>query len=366
MKRTFKITLASALFLLIARSNSFAQGCVAIRSTGGLCTMSEHPDSLAPQGSWLFNTNSRYFRSYKHFVGKDEQKQRIALGTNVINHAFTQDFDVTRNFNNRWSLSIDVPLIINNRSSLYEHGGAQRRSTQSGGLGDVRLTGYAWLLNPQKSHNGNIQVGLGVKLPTGKDDAMDDFYNVGTNGASRQGPVDQSIQPGDGGLGITTEINAYYNFTHSFGMYGTFFYLFNPRDVNGVSTARGGTASASSIATTSNVMSVPDQELVRLGFSYGTKHLDFSAGVRYECLPVKDVIGKSDGFRRPGYILSVEPGVTYKFKKFSVYGFVPVALMRDRTRSVADMRSTALTGKYAHGDAAFADYVINIGASFRF
>lgn len=366
MKKALKTIFAITIILAATKADTFAQGCVAIRSTGGLCTMSEHPDSLAPQGSWLFNTNSRYFRSYKHFVGKDEQKQRIAQKTNVVNHAFTQDFSLTRNFNNRWSAAIDLPLIINNRASLYEHGGANRRSTQAGGLGDVRLTGYAWILNPQKSHNGNIQVGLGIKLPTGKDDVMDDFYNVGPNGSSRRGPVDQSIQPGDGGFGLTTEINAYYNFTHNFGMYGTFFYLFNPRDVNGVSTARGGTASASSIANTSNVMSVPDQEMVRLGFSLGTKHLDFSAGVRYECLPVRDVFGDSDGFRRPGYILSAEPGVTYRLKRFSIYAFVPVAIMRDRTQSVADIRTTELTGKYAHGDAAFADYVINAGVSFRF
>ncbi|MEP6613818.1 MAG: hypothetical protein ABJA76_18075 [Mucilaginibacter sp.] len=366
MNRTLKIVLTLAIFLAFTKSNLFAQGCVAIRSTGGLCTMSEHPDSLAVQGSWLFNTNSRYFNSFRHFVGKDEQKQRIEQKTNVINHAFTQDFNLTRNFNNRWSLAIDLPLVLNNRSSLYEHGGASRRSTQSAGIGDIRLTGYRWLLNPATAHNGNIQVGLGVKLPTGKYGATDDFYNVGANGASRVGPVDQSIQPGDGGWGITTEINAYYNFAHNFGMYGTLFYLFNPRDVNGVSTARGGTPSATAIATTSAVMSVPDQELVRIGFSLGTKHLDFSAGARYECLPVKDIIGKSDGFRRPGYILSAEPGVTYRLKKFSVYAFVPVAVMRDRTQSVADMRSTALSGKYAHGDAAFADYVINVGASFRF
>jgi hypothetical protein len=366
MKLTLKLFLALSLFLIFEHSNTFAQGCVAIRSTGGLCTMSDHPDSLSPQGGWLFNANSRYFRSFRHFVGKDEQKQRIQMGTNVINNAFTQDFTITRNFNNRWSFALDAPLVINNRSSLYEHGGSQRRSTQSSGLGDIRLTGYTWLLNPQKAHKGNIQAGLGIKLPTGKDNYEDDFYNVGPNGSSRRGPVDQSIQPGDGGWGVTTEINAYYNFTHSFGMYGTFFYLFNPRDVNGVSTARGGTASASAIAYTTNVMSVPDQELVRIGFSLGTKNFDFSAGARYECLPVKDVIGKSDGFRRPGYILSAEPGVTYRLKKFSIYAFVPVALMRDRTQSVADIRQTEATGVYKQGDAAFADYVVNIGVTVKF
>ena len=53
-------------------------------------------------------------------------------------------------------------------------------------------------------------------------------------------------------------------------------------------------------------------------------------------------------------------------KKFSVYAYVPIAILRDRTQSVADIRTTNNTGIYTHGDAAFSDYSLNIGASFRF
>lgn len=366
MRTTLLTFFGVCLYLLIAQSNGFAQGCVAIRSTGGLCTMDEHPDSLAPQGSWLFNTNTRYYRSFRHFVGKQEQFQRIAQHTNVINHAFTEDLSLTRNFDNRWSLALDIPIISNSRSSLYEHGGSQRQSTYSSGVGDISLIGFAWLLNPAKAHNGNIQVGLGIKFPTGNDNAQSYFYNTGPNGAKLLGPVDQSIQLGDGGTGVITEVNAYYNFTHSFGFYGTFYYIMSPTDVNGISTARGGVASAGSIAVTSDVMSVPDQILARTGLSVAVKKFDFSAGVRYECLPSHDLVGGSDGFRRPGYIISAEPGVSYRLKKFSVYAFVPVAVIRDRTRSVADIRTTELTGVYKHGDAAFADYVVNVGLSLKF
>jgi len=366
MKILIKSSLTIFLFIFISRTNIFAQGCVAIRSTGGLCTMGEHPDSLAPQGSWLFNSNTRYFKSFRHFVGKQEQFQRVDLGTDVINHAYTQDLTLTRNFNNRWSFSIDVPIVANSRSSLYEHGGKERRITNAFGVGDIQLTGYAWLFDPLKVHNGNIQVGLGIKLPTGRDNYMDYFCNVGPGGSKLLGPVDQSIQPGDGGTGLTTTVNAYYNFTHNFGLYGTFYYLMNPMDVNGVSTARGGTPSANSVAVNSDVMSVPDQMLVRAGISYAVKYFDFSAGVRYECLPVHDLVGGSDGFRRPGYIISGEPGVTYRLKNLSIYAVIPIAIIRDRTRSEADIRTTALTGKYAHGDAAFADYAVNLGLSVRF
>ena len=71
------------------------------------------------------------------------------------------------------------------------------------------------------------------------------------------GPVDQSIQLGDGGTGITLEINSFYNFSHKVGVYGNFYYLSNPVDQNGVSNAHGGPVSASSIANGSNVNELP-------------------------------------------------------------------------------------------------------------
>jgi hypothetical protein len=61
-------------------------------------------------------------------------------------------------------------------------------------------------------------------------------------------------------------------------------------------------------------------------------------------LPVHDIIGGSLGFRRPGYIISFEPGITYSFKKFSVYTFAPIALTRNRTQSMADKITTINTG----------------------
>jgi hypothetical protein len=78
MKTIFKLVAVLAVFILFNCTKASAQGCVAIRSTGGLCNMDEHPDSNSTGGLWLFNSNSRYYRSYKHFVGSEEQKQRIA------------------------------------------------------------------------------------------------------------------------------------------------------------------------------------------------------------------------------------------------------------------------------------------------
>lgn len=363
MRRTIVIPAFLFAALLITHRHATAQGCVAIRSTGGFCMAGgeRHVDTAS---SWQLSLNNRYFRSFRHFVGTDEQKQRQTQGTEVINHQYTLDMALYRNFNPRWSMMVDVPLLANSRSSLYEHNNIGRFTTHSFGIGDIRLAVYSWLIDPEKMPKGNIQVGLGLKLPTGNYNYQDYFHL--TDSTKRLGPLDQSVQLGDGGTGMTLELNAFYNFSSIVGVYGNFYYLSNPREVNGISTARGGTASASAVKNGSDVMSVPDQWMARAGVSVMAGSWSFSAGVRDECLPVHDLVGGSNGFRRPGYIISAEPGVTYVLPRVSLYAYVPFALVRNRTQSVPDKISTQLTGKDTHGDAAFADYVINIGMNIRF
>jgi hypothetical protein len=355
------LLLLSASFLVFFTKNATAQGCVAIRSTGGICTM-EHSESENPS-KWVLNINNRYFKSFRHFVGTKEQKQRVANGSEVINHSYTMDITLTRNLNKWWSFSIDAPILANSRSSLYEHDGKNRFVTHSFGLGDIRLSAYRWVLDPAKSPKGNIQFGLGIKLPTGDYKYQDMFHK--NDSTLVLGPVDQSIQLGDGGTGFTTEMNAYYNFSKHISLYTNWFYLLSPREQNGTLTSRGGTPSAPSIKNGSYVMSVPDQYLIRVGANFTAKALTFSIGFRDECLPAKDLIGGSNGFRRPGYILSAEPGITYNFKKINVYAYVPIALKRDRIQSVPDKIQTRLTGVYTQGDAAFADYTLNVGFSVK-
>ncbi|PWT77448.1 MAG: hypothetical protein C5B59_04075 [Bacteroidetes bacterium] len=361
MKKIFLfISILSIAFI----NKSSAQGCVAIRSTGGIMTTCQQHDSTLGGSGWLFSSNNRYFRSYKHFIGTNEQKQRIEQGTNVINHSYTMDLSIVRLINPRWSILLDVPIEAYSRSSLYEHNNVGRFETHSFGVGDIRFAVYSWIKDPVKVPRWNAQVGLGIKLPTGAYNYQD-YFHV-TDSTTRLGPVDQSIQLGDGGTGITAEINAFYNISRHLSAYGNFYYLSNPREQNGTSTARGGTPSAAAVKNGSAVMSVPDQYMARVGANYSVRNFSFSLGVRDECLPVHDLIGGSNGFRRPGYIISVEPGVTYSYRKVAIYAFVPVAVVRNRTQSVPDKISSDLTGKTIHGDAAFADYVVNLGFTVRF
>jgi hypothetical protein len=354
------------LFALISIYKfSDAQGCVAIRSNGGTCTMTGHDEaSTAKSDFWTFAMNNRYFKSFRHFVGTAEQKQRVAGGTEVINHVFSTELGLTRQFNSRWSLAFFTPIISNARSSLYEHDNKHRHSTHSFGIGDVRFAAYYWLVDPAKSSKANVQVGLGIKLPTGDYKYQD--YFIKTDSTKVLGPVDQSIQLGDGGTGITLEANAFYNFSKTVSAFVNGFYLSNPREQNGVSTKRGGTPTALDILYGTDVMSVPDQYMIRAGASLAAERFNFSAGMRMECVPAEDLIGGSNGFRRPGYVLSVEPVVAYKVKHTQLYISVPYAVQRDRTQSVPDKLKTKKTGVYSQGDAAFADYTINFGVAFSF
>jgi hypothetical protein len=360
MKKLYFFGLLCSLFTIQASS----QGCIPVRSTGASVFERPSASKKAQSPQWTFSATNRYFESFRHFVGDVEQKQRVDAGTEVINKSYTLDLNAVRRLNRRWSVSMNVPLIANTRSSLYEHGNVARHSTQSYGLGDVRLTAYRWILDPKKYKNGNMQAGLGIKLPTGNYKYKDYFY-TGTNGDKILGPVDQSIQLGDGGTGIIAEVNNFYNVSRRLSMYSNLFYLVNPRETNRVSTARGRTPSPASITYGSDVMSVPDQYMARLGANVTAKKFVFSAGVRIDGIPAKDLVGGSNGFRRPGYIISAEPGITYRTKRITTFLTAPIAFERNRIQSVPDKIRSELTNTYYKGDAAFADYVINLGVAFN-
>jgi hypothetical protein len=339
-----------------------AQGCVAVR--GGSCPFHPHDAEATggEAGDWQVSVGYRWLHSGRHFVGDREQPQRQELGTEVINDSHFMDLSVQYQLTPRYSLQVVLPFVYSDRSSLYEHDRQNRYHTQAAGFGDFRLGTFAWLWSPEKAKRGNLLLGVGAKFPTGDEDATDLFYP--TNGPVRR-PVDQSIQPGDGGFGFTLEAYGYLQLFHRTAAYLQGFYLFNPENVNGVSTETG-TRRANPYE---QVMSIPDQYLGRVGLSYllwPAWGLGLELGGRIEGVPVHDAIGSEDGFRRPGFAISIEPALTLIKGKYSASLSAPVALYRNRERSVADERWSEDTGTYRHGDAAFADYVITFSVARRF
>ena len=340
-----------------------AQGCVAIRHFSS-CVGNSLENNLLEKGGLQIGMNYRYFKSFRHFKGTHEEADRVANNTEVINHSHSWDFFVTYGISDRLYASMTVPTVINARSSLYEHGREERNSTFSRGLADIRIGAGYWLLDPETNENGNIAVGLGLKLPTGDYNATDVFYNVGPEGSPEVRPVDQSIQPGDGGFGFTMDFQFYQKITTGLFAYGGGFYLLNPRETNGIRTFR---ETLSPLLENEAIMAVPDQYSVRTGVSYSISDMiSASMGARFDAVPTKDLIGGNNGFRRPGNVLSIEPGLAYIKNHISINLNVPFAVRRDRPQSVTDRQTEINTGTPRNGDAAFADYLINVGITYRF
>ena len=65
------------IFILIAFQSEkiTAQGCVAVRQMGGVNPLSTSGYTL-PKGQFQIGTSYRYFHSFRHFAGTEEQLER--------------------------------------------------------------------------------------------------------------------------------------------------------------------------------------------------------------------------------------------------------------------------------------------------
>jgi hypothetical protein len=312
-------------------------------------------DSYTGPDKWQVSTSWRYQRSHRHFVGDVEQVNRALEDSEVVNTINQPELGIRYNLNELWSFSLGIPYLIAERSSPIRDANrvvVDRYITAARGVGDITFIARRLLWEPKQHPDGNVSLGLGIKLPTGADNVLDVRERI-VNGQRVTDivTVDQSIQPGDGGFGIIGDLQAFLRVAHSGGaLYFSGTYLSNPRDRNGVHTFRGDPNEA--------IMSVADQYLARLGGTYtapGWKGFGAGLGGRIEGVPVRDLIGNSNGFRRPGFAVSVEPSLSYSRGPHTFSLAVPVAVYRDRPKSVADLLSGG------HGDAAFADYIILLG-----
>ncbi|EOZ92112.1 hypothetical protein A33Q_4205 [Indibacter alkaliphilus LW1] len=356
--KNIKFYIPILLITLVWVNDSLGQGCVAIRQFSGIGN-AVGQGNILEKGEWNISVNYRYFKSFRHFRGTHEEPDRIANNTEVINWTHGMDINISYALSERTFLLASIPFAYNERSSLYEHGRTSRHMTYSGGMTDIILGGGYWIFSGERSPKGNVALGGGIKLPTGNYRSTSTFYNVGSEGQSEVRPVDQSIQLGDGGFGFVLNTQGIWNFGKSTFLYYDGFYLFNPRNTNGVQTFRRRASEA--------VMSVPDQYALRSGIfkPVGSGHgLGLSLGGRLEGIPVRDILGQSEGFRRPGYIVSVEPGASYMLGDLTIGVNVPIALIRNRTRSLTD-KIESTPDNYVHGDAAFADYLINLNLAWR-
>lgn len=341
-----------------------SQGCIAVRNISGFGQYNL-TDNAFTTSDWQLNINTRYFKSFMDF--KEKTNQNTPEQNEAVVKSFSMDISISRLLRNGWSLNFSLPVTSNSREASGEHGGPNttRHTTRSFGLGDIRFTIYKWLLQPTVQQKGNIQLGLGLKLPTGDYRYQDYFYrNDSTKILSNVNP---SIQLGDGGTGIITELNLFYvlNAARTISLYGNFYYLINPREQNGTAITNGRIPPRLDSLSGNIILSVPDQFSIRAGAYFNLKNWAFSVGLRNEGSPVEDLFGGSEGVRRAGYNLSVEPGILYKMKNASVYAYVPFIVDRKISQNVPDKFKTKYTGTYFVSPGGSGNYQVFLGVLFK-
>jgi hypothetical protein len=339
------LRLAAVAASLACIQTAWGQGCIISRSNGEVGGPTSEGGYLSP-GDFSINIGYRHQFSFRHFIG-DVEQPRIALGTQVENKLNLENLSVTYQITDRFSVSADLPILsasrhTNNTSLFYT----------TDGIGDSAFMVNGWLWSPKENSSGNIQLGVGLLVPSGKSDVTNLVSGVPKY-------VDYSIQPGQGGWGVPFQWASYKN-VKGFQVYFNGSYTAMVQSLN-TSYLRSTTLNP---VTMTQYSAITDQYLLEAGVAHAVPHvkgLTATLGPRWEGAPAKNLFPSDNlGFRRPGYAFSIEPGVQYARGKSVFSAQIGRALYRNRTVSVPD----ALTN--GHGDAAFADWVWLASYSYRF
>lgn len=341
---------AALLACAVAIPAAYGQGCIVARSASqGAGPASE--GGYFDSGEWDITVGYRHQYSFRHFVGDVEQKQRIQQGTEVMNKINLLNLNMTYQATPRFSASVSVPLLLASRRSNNS-----AYTTTSQGVGDTIVGAQGWIFDPRENTRGNVQVGFGVMLPSGRDNLVNSVNAFDGKGVHNV-VLDYSIQPGGGGYGLVLQWQGYKNVSSTTQLYANGSYIATPQNTNGV------LRSSTSTNPLTMYNSISDQYLMEAGVAHSIRQvrgLTVTFGPRWEGVPAKDLIGESLGFRRPGYAVSLAPGLEYARKGHLITMQAGKAILRDRTRSVPDR----ILG--THGDAAFADYLWLASYSHRF
>ena len=347
----FFLLLMAFLAVVLPIRQAKAQGCIIAHSTGQVMGPETQGGYLAPK-HWQLTVDGRHQFSFRHFVGPVEQEYRLELGNQVENKINLFNFNLTYQATERWSVSVDAPLLFATRRSNNSP-----ITMSSQGLGDMPVTSQVWLLKPSKAQRGNVAISFGIQFPTGRSDIQE--VTEATVGGTRTTKADDySIQPGIGGWGIALGGQGFRAVGKNAVFYADGSYLITPQDTNNTLTGQ--------TTPLNKYVSISDEYLAEAGIAHPitTLHalngMAITFGPRIEGVPAHDLIGSNDGFRRPGFAISIVPGIQYVRSRSILTFQVGRAIYRDRVRSYPDEVNNA------HGDAAFADYLWLASYTYRF
>jgi hypothetical protein len=305
-------------------------------------------------GEWEAGVAYRRLTAGDWFVGDKIDPSAGPFGEPVHFNINTFDLSLAYGISRRLSLRLTVPVGTGTSSRLYQD--MLHHETSATGVGDVNLLGSYWVLDPLSRPGGNVALGIGVKAPTGRHDAEDEFWTPDTTFSH---PVHPTLQPGDGGWGFLLQAQAYRRLAGRLSGYLFGSYLLSPREKTEVLFVPSLPGSS---------VSVPDAYHAKLGFAYAAwpgAGLSVSLGGRIDGIPAHDIIGGDLGFRNPGYTLFLEPGFSLERGRGSFTASVPLRL---RGKFVRNANSEAgIPGSGPDGASGdLASYLVYLGYSHRF
>jgi hypothetical protein len=305
---------------------------------------------------WQAQLSFQYADTSDFFIG-DQRVENPSpngpslYGTPPRRRVSIYDLDILYGVSNRVSLNLTLPFLSGYSAvvqgtpqshRLYEY--------RAGGLGDLSFQAEYWLSDPTKPSRVSASVNVGFKAPTGADD-------ITAPTPTGEAPLDENTQLGNGGWELLLRAQATAGLGGPFFAYASGYYgvsLTEHTDIpmggrlNGVLVLRG----------------VPDTYSGRLGGAYLLPFLEglvFSAGGRINGVTIRDLIGGGDlYFRRPGYEVYFEPGLSWTLGRNLASLSVPIRIYQKKQDSLLDIAQGVQRG------SDFAPYLVVASVARRF
>lgn len=306
-------------------------------------------EPFLPAHQWQAQVSYQYADANDFYVGSHRNDAEAPFGVPPHRTVHLINLDLLYGVTNRLNLDLTVPFAVG--SAVVELGSAESHrpySSRASGLGDMTFQAEYWLSDPTIPSRVTGSVGLGFKAPTGNDNVQ---ATIPSTGGDTQAPADESFQLGTGGWDLILRAQGTMQIDGPLFAYGSGYYglsLEEHTDVLNFKVLRA----------------VPDTYSGRLGAAYFLRPLQgvvVSLGGRINGVTVKDLIGGGDLYwRRPGYVIYVEPGLTWTRGANMASLSVPVRVYANKLDSPLDLTLNR------HLGASFASYLILASYARRF
>jgi hypothetical protein len=325
------------------------QGCMPIRFISPV--VGGQGDVYLKRHTWQAGVAYRRLTSDQFIVGNEVRNDLGPGGQATLIKSNSIALSVAYALNDRLSMALNLPFTQGSESRLYAD--KQAHQTTAAGLGDLNLIATYWLRDTGLQPRGNLAIGLGIKAPTGSNHTEGDFWDK--SGATIRFPLGQPIQLGDGGWGLILQIQGFQPIFARSYLYAAGSYTANPGKVTDVVRSPGSPV----------YWGIPDTYNVRAGVAMTVgpgQGISLSLGGRVDATTKRDLIGGGAhvGFRRPGTVGYVDPGLSVTRGSRTLALFIPVRAYKNYRPSYVDLATGSA------GGGGLARYLILASFSQRF